>query len=302
MHRPSEAALATAWSGPRISALGRLIARHRGNLLVRKSAGLCRRYLAWYANVDYDLSNNGEAFVLDRLAQFRPRVLFDAGANIGEWTVAAKLRCPEAEVHAFEISSTTFQTLRQNLGGMDGVACRNMGLSDAPGSIRIKQYEGLSALNTATDYPHPFPYTEIEEQVIRGDDYAREHSIAHIDFLKIDVEGMEGPVLHGFADLLARGQIDLIQFEYGRVNILTGFLLRDCYALLERHGYVVGKIYPGYVDFRPYDFADEDFLGPNYLACRKDRSDYLEAFRGHAHARSRAPVHLVARAADAGAS
>jgi len=59
----------------------------------------------------------------------------------------------------------------------------------------------------------------------------------------------------------------LVQFEYGRVNILTHFLLRDFYELFARFGYVVGKIYPDHVDFRSYDLGDEDFLGPNYFAC-----------------------------------
>ena len=46
------------------------------------------------------------------------------------------------------------------------------------------------------------------------------------------------------------------------------FLLRDFYLLFAGYGYVVGKIYPDYVEFRDYDLGDEDFIGPNYLACR----------------------------------
>jgi hypothetical protein len=42
----------------------------------------------------------------------------------------------------------------------------------------------------------------------------------------------------------------------------------------------VGKIYPDYVDFRDYDLSDEDFLGPNYLACRVG-DGALERLGGH---------------------
>jgi hypothetical protein len=80
------------------------------------------------------------------------------------------------------------------------------------------------------------------------------------------VEGAEHLVLEGLADLLREQRARFVPFEYGRVNILTHFLLRDFYEPFGSHGYLVGKIYPDYVDFREYELSDEDFLGPNYLA------------------------------------
>jgi hypothetical protein len=88
-------------------------------------------------------------------------------------------------------------------------------------------------------------------------------------------------VLRGFSELLAAGGVEALQFEYGRANIVTHNLLRDHYELLEPLGYVVGKVYPGSVDFRPYDvWLDEDFLGPNYLAVRAANTALVSALRG----------------------
>jgi hypothetical protein len=103
---------------------------------------------------------------------------------------------------------------------------------------------------------------------VRGDSFLQREGIAEVDFLKLDVEGAEHLVLKGLEDRLQQRSIRFIQFEYGRVNILTHFLLRDFYQLLTGYGYVVGKIFPDYVDFREYELGDEDFIGPNYLACR----------------------------------
>jgi hypothetical protein len=103
---------------------------------------------------------------------------------------------------------------------------------------------------------------------MRGDEFLMREGVGEVDFLKLDVEGAEHLVLKGLADHLRQRSIRLIQFEYGRVNILTHFLLRDFYQLLAGYGYVTGKIYPNYVDFREYSLSDEDFMGPNYLACR----------------------------------
>lgn len=260
----------------RPSRLARFVAEHRRNRVVRKLARVCRRYLDWYGNLSYDLQSNGESFVLRALSRFQPRVLFDVGANVGEWTFLANAICPTAEVHSFEIAPPTFQRLVSNTKGLPGIRVVNLGLSDTEGSIRIRHYGDMPALTTSSDYPHPFPSTEIMANVTTGDRYAAANGVTHIDLLKIDVEGMEQNVLRGFAGMLGSGSIDVVQFEYGRVSIMNRFLLRDFHELFERFGYVVGKIFPNYVDFRPYDLEDEDFVGPNYLACRSAKSDYVQ--------------------------
>lgn len=260
--------------------LGFWVARHRRNLLVRKFAGLCRKYACWYANVSYDLLTNGEHFVLETLGRHKPQLIFDAGANVGDWTLAANACCPGARIHSFEIAKPTFQVLVANTRQFPEVHCQNVGLSDRAGTIRIRYYDRLPALTTSSDYPHPFHFVEVNAQVISGDAYVTENHMDHIDLLKIDVEGMEEQVLRGFDGMLSRKAVDLVQFEYGRVSILNRFLLRDFYALFRERGYVVGKVFPNYVDFREYDMSDEDFLGPNYLACRADKPEYIKSFGG----------------------
>ena len=67
----------------------------------------------------------------------------------------------------------------------------------------------------------------IKEMVIRGDDYCEKHEIDSINFLKIDTEGSEHLVLQGFDRMLTGKKIDVIQFEYGNINIESKFLLYD---------------------------------------------------------------------------
>ncbi len=264
----------------RPSALARFVARHRDTLVLRKVAGLCRRYLSWHSNANYDAWSNGEAFVLETLSRYSPRVLFDAGANVGDWSRMARRLCPSAGIHAFEISPPTFDRLLENTRGDASIRCRNVGLSDQPGTVTLHHYDDYPALTTASDYPHPFAFSSLEATVTTGDAYARENAIEHIDLLKIDVEGMEHQVLNGVSELLSRRAIDLVQFEYGRVNILSHFLLRDFHRFFGDRGYRVGKMYPRHVEFREYELEDEDFIGPNYLACREELAELLERLRG----------------------
>ena len=62
-------------------------------------------------------------------------------------------------------------------------------------------------------------------------------------------------------------------------SIYTKDLLRDFYEYLGDFSYVLGKVYPRYVDLRPYSAFDEDFLGPNYLAVGRDDTEVQRMLR-----------------------
>ena len=259
---------------------GRFIARHRRHRALRKLASWCRRYLAAWGNLDYDSASNGESRVLQVLAEFNPTLIVDAGANVGDWSLAAARLCRNAQVHAFEISPPTFARLSANTAAETRIHCHAVGLSDQAGPLLLRHFADAPALSTTSDYPHPLPSSEIAASVVTGQDEADRLGWTHIDFLKIDVEGMEEQVLLGFDRLLRAQHIDLVQFESGRVNILNGFLLHRSAAFFRERGYVLGKVYPDQVDFREQTLDDEDFLGPNYLACRQDRVDLIDRLRG----------------------
>jgi FkbM family methyltransferase len=249
----------------------RFLATHRRNPLVRK----LDRYLVSLheaiENRNYHAGQNGERRVLDVLAKKRPvRTLLDVGANIGDWTVYAAGRFPDAQVLSLEIVQTTYRQLIANCAGRNNVSSHHLGLSDESGEIEIFCHEDASQLATAvrgaTESFHGLSTRTVKCSVTTGDSFCAARGIAHIDFLKIDVEGMEDRVIRGFARMLREERIGMIQFEYGYVNVMTRFLLKDFYDTLKPYGMMIGKIYPTYVDFRDYQLAHEDFLGPNYLA------------------------------------
>lgn len=256
------------------------ISHHRRNPLLRRFAHACESFLAAYHNSDYEFDTNGERFVLQTLGRFPISVIFDVGANIGEWTRSACEAIPDARVHAFEISRQTFQRLEEQTRHFGQVRRVSRGLSDQEGTVKLHYFADLPVLTTALDFPHGRESIEITEPVTTGDLYCAAEGIGHIDFLKIDVEGMDHLVLRGFERMFASGGIDLVQFEYGQGNIVSRFLLRDFHDYFQARGFVVGKLYPNYVDFRTYQMRDEDFIGPNFVACRQSRGDYIQALSG----------------------
>lgn len=242
---------------------------------MQAQASECIKFLECYENFNYDIHSNGERFVLETLARQPLTCIFDVGAHIGTWALLANQCLPNAKIHCFEIAKPTQVMLKEQTNGLSNIIVNDFGLSDREGEITLKFYPQVRDQSSIIDFPHPIDYVLMKAPVTCGDLYMQKHGITHIDFVKLDVEGAEDRVLQGFSNALQNRLIDVIQFEYGQVNILTKFLLYDFYALFRKHGYGVGKIYPNYVDFRKYSFAHEDFHGPNFLAVREELVDHL---------------------------
>jgi FkbM family methyltransferase len=262
------------------------VARRRDHTLVRALASGATLYLDMVANVCFDHDRNGERRVLEVLAAGSPGCVFDVGANIGDWSLAAAALMPGARIEAFEIVPDTAAEAAWRLAaagaGAGRVTLHPVGLSDAPGTITVAHLPGFSQGSSAA-VRQPVGDVQWRECTVQtGDAFCREHGIDHVDLLKIDVEGLESRVLKGFAGMLSAGRVDAVQFEYGHLNASVRFLLGDFYELFDGYGFTVGKIYPDGVDFRAYEpWRDENFRGPNYLAVRRERVDLVARLAAH---------------------
>jgi FkbM family methyltransferase len=242
-------------------------ARLRHNGLFRTTAKLCRQYLKWFGNSSYKYERNGERWLLAKLSSEQIRTVLDVGANDGTWSLMAAELFPDAMIYALEIVPDTAAALRAQVAQHERIKCFDFGLAAHTGKLPVRYYQPASRHATFINFPRDWTGEWIDCPVMRGDEFLAHEAIRDVDFLKLDVEGAEHLVLQGLEANLRRQGVRFVQFEYGQKNIFTHFLLRDFYQLFAAHGYIVGKIYPDYVEFREYDLNDEDFIGSNYLAC-----------------------------------
>lgn len=227
-------------------------------------------------NFNYDLMLNGERWLLARLTPFSPKVLFDVGANHGEWSAIAATYHPQASIHAFEIVPATRAKLEAAVGDAANVTIHPFGLADRDGDIDVYHrlnFDQTSSIIKDDDAPCEL----LTVPVRRGEAVIAELGVSEIDVLKIDVEGAEMMVLEGFDNIISANKVNIIQFEYGRSSISTRILLQDYYKFFSDRGMCIGKLFPEGVEFADYSQLQEDFLGPNYIACRADRPDLIEA-------------------------
>jgi FkbM family methyltransferase len=130
-------------------------------------------------------------------------VCLDIGANIGAITLSLAYRVgPRGRVLAFEPGPPLFDRLTRNVEAtrLRNVESYRVGIGGQNATLYWRLDEGENAGNAvlsqeATSTPVP---------VVRLDDCAAVGQLNRIDFIKIDVEGMELSVVHGALTTIAR--------------------------------------------------------------------------------------------------
>lgn len=178
----------------------------------------------------------------------KPDMTFvDVGANQGEFTLFASKRVPNGTVIAFEPMSLFYDRLVTNvaLNKLDNVRCLRVGLSDTSGEVPIYfnednalNHEGLASL---------FPLGEREggKEVITLttlDAVVNTHGIDRVDFIKIDVEGSELPVLKGAESALRRFKPALMVELNDETASKAGYKVGDMVSWLQSLGYIPFQI------------------------------------------------------------
>lgn len=252
------------------------ISRHRNILPVRALNRFNSFINDAVANKNNNHSQNGELEIQKRLIPLNLKIIFDVGANKGEWASRISHFIPESTIFAFEPIPITFQKLKHNLSDFQQVKLYNFGLSDQEETAKFYQFSANSLFSSKFDRIEFREKTQVSVSLTTGDKFCLDSGIDFIDFLKIDVEGLEMAVLNGFEKMLSEKRIKLIQFEYGYMNIESRIFLKDFYNFLLPKGYLLGKLYPNGVEFRSYNYHMDDFKWSNYIAVLKSEIELIK--------------------------
>jgi FkbM family methyltransferase len=226
----------------------------------------------------FDINFNGEGLILSAsiINASEPVVIFDVGANIGEYSLHALQLLTEYEkafeLHLFEPQKYNSVILNNVFVQRSNVVLNDFGLSDKTGNSTLFSEEQGST--SASIYNREFFRQEnysVDSEEIKLktlEEYISGKHLKKIDFIKIDVEGHEMAVIKGMGRYLSSGVIRAIQFEYGGTYLDAGTRLKDIYDILSPH-FNIGKILPTGVSYQQYTEQLEDFNYSNYLAVFK---------------------------------
>jgi FkbM family methyltransferase len=222
-----------------------------------------------------DEANAAQSF----LAHEDNLVLFDVGANKGNWT-AEMLRAVSfriGKVYQFEPSSDNIKFLEQRFSGNAKVSLAPFAVgsekkaaelfSDVPGSGMASLYKRrLDHFKTSLD-------STSKISVITLDDFIHENKISRVDFMKMDIEGGEFAALKGAKHSLADNIIRALSFEFGGANIDSRTYFQDFWYFLGSLKFSVFRVLPGgrVYSVKRYTELLECFRTTNYIAIRADR-------------------------------
>lgn len=139
-------------------------------------------------------------------------VIFDVGANVGQSAENYARRFPRAIIHSFEPSPGSFQALVAAMAKYPMVQTHCMALGRTEATLSLAE-AGKSTMNHLLPADAAPPEGAVQVPVHPGAKLVRELEVEQIDFLKIDTEGHDLEVLHGFLPVLDR--VDFIQVEAG---------------------------------------------------------------------------------------
>ncbi|WP_026947191.1 FkbM family methyltransferase [Algoriphagus marincola] len=247
-----------------------ILASQRRNVVGRFLFSTAQSLLNALNNKINDSNLSGEFWFLENLNHSEIKVVFDVGANVGKWTLELNRINPEGSIYAFEPVPQTFNKLKEATKVTSKINCFCNALSDDSGKLIFNFFPEQSTFSSGYSHFMGNNGIKIEVDSISGDEFCKNNSINSIDLLKIDTEGFESKVLLGFKEMFEKGQIKMVQFEYGPLALESRFLLADFYKFFENHGFEVGKIFPNWIDFRPYSWKMENFVLANFVAVRKD--------------------------------
>lgn len=253
----------------------RNIARELFNLIPAESNFLYKitsRYVDRYnGDNNSDPITNGEERLLRKILPTLRKggVIFDVGANIGEWSKYSLSIDPNLSFHLFEPSKVTFERL-SDYSWPENVKLNNFGLGEKKELLEMNIVDlasGMNSLHKRHGVVNATATAVEQVEINTLDEYCEKNKIDKIDFLKVDVEGHELAVLNGAQKMLKSQSIDLIQFEYGGCNLDARVYLLDIWQYLEDCGYHIAKIYPKSVHKLPYYSQElETFKYCNMLA------------------------------------
>ena len=173
-------------------------------------------------------------------------VVFDIGANIGEYTLfAASMLSDKGRVWAFEPVEKMYQILQENIHLNPHLKNKINTIKKAIGiqKATLPIYDDVSNSNEGVYSLHPTNFQhfkKIEEvEIDRLDTLFIENKIPRVDLIKIDVEGNELFVLQSAEQILSTYHPKLMIEVSSKNFAAAGYTTKDLIDFLKQHQYTL---------------------------------------------------------------
>lgn len=235
-------------------------------------AGL--RFFLYRENAYFHPDYNGEHHVLNQLKALgvSPRTIFDIGANVGRWSSRVHSLWPDAQIHMFDPVPSVAAGLERTFAAVPQMHVHNCAVGAEDGTVDIHENLDRSSHSFVTRSATG------EGKLVSGASAFKLAGADHVELVKLDTEGFDLDIIHGFEPQLRAAQISFFQFEHHTHSASYGRQFGPTTAFLRDLGYRVGKIFPD--GLREVEYGRNSWaynVGPNFFAAAPDRADVFEA-------------------------
>ncbi len=131
-------------------------------------------------------------------ANFIPRVIVDAGANVGYTSIFFAKKYSGAKIFSLEPEEENFKTLKLNVGNYGQITPLQLALWSSKGIIEIMDQGYGNRGFTIADFDVSHSRSSIPCTTVP--DLVQDYQLANIDILKMDIEGSEKEVFSSDCD------------------------------------------------------------------------------------------------------
>jgi FkbM family methyltransferase len=209
--------------------------------------------------------------------------IFDVGANVGLYSLLAAATNPRARIHSFEPTTEIVEAFMSNirLNCMRNISVNSSAVGSYTGKGYLRRHKHGEELYDWMNYVVDTAAQSSDPciSVTTLDDYCKQKQIAHIDLLKMDIEGGEYDALIGAKGLLQAQSIrciflELVEAHAGR----SGHSTVDIKRMLLKAGYQIyllraGTLFP----VQPEKVHDGE--GDNIIAFAHEFNSEIRSYR-----------------------
>lgn len=174
------------------------------NVNIRLNSSDLSTFAKIFVNREYDIPLAKE-----------PKVIIDAGANVGYASAFFALQFPRAKIIAIEPEAANFNLLKQNTSAFQNVFPVNAAIWPASGQVNLLDpgvgswgFQAADIADGRTDLPSLGTVRAVTVEEIMS-----EFNLAFIDILKVDIEGGEKALFAGPTAWLNRVGVVMIELH-----------------------------------------------------------------------------------------
>lgn len=227
-------------------------------------------------NYKNNKQSDEEFFLKNELSSLIDGVVLDVGENVGNYCVCLRSLNTECKIYAFEPHPLMYSRLIQNAKSLDAKTF-NFCVGHDEGELTLFDYAGndgsahVSLHEGVIEKIHNGEAVGHKFRILSLNNFFKQKKLGNIAILKIDAEGHELEVLHGAKNLMMRGDISIIHFEFNEMNLISRVFFKDIWDLLPNYD-ICRMLLSGLLHIKNYRPVDYELFAYQNIVVKLEKN------------------------------